>query len=181
MTDSLNKVVKGVYYCNQERANELNERLYKRNIPSSVLQPSFSLRPASTKYDHMSIFDKRTGNQSTSVQIKRQPTFNVNTTFNPGNSTAPWSGYATNVNDESKLRNQFFALQKCEQSNWVPSTNSDLYNVVVVGRKENQAFPYLFAQDTYNQFNPNTQNLGNDLWNNHTRQQLKNNENCNNC
>lgn len=173
MSGHLNGVVRGIYYCNQERTNEINKRLYERNIPSTDLQPAFSLRPVSTKYDYMGIFDKR---PKANVAIKRQSIFNVETTFNPGNSTAPWSGYSANVNDESKLRNQFFALQKCEQSSWVPSTNSDLYNVVAVGRQEIQPFPSLFTEQTYTEFNPNTQKIGNDLWNNHTRQQLKNNE-----
>jgi hypothetical protein len=169
---NMHGLVKGVYYCNQERTDELNERLYQRNIPSAELQPTFSLRPASTKYDHMGIFDKR---PKSNVEIKRQPTFNVQSTFNPGNSIAPWSGYSTNINDESKLRNQYFALQRCEQSNWVPSSNSDLYKVVAVGRQEVQPFPHLFTEEKYTQFNPNTDNLGYELWNNHTRQQLKNN------
>jgi hypothetical protein len=170
MSSILHGVVKGVYYCNKDRTEELNERLYKRNIPSATLQPSYSLRPASTKYDHMSIFDRR---PSSSVPIQRQPTYSVNNTFNPGNAVAPWSGYASNINNESIIRNQFFALQKCEQSNWVPSSNSDLYNVVVVGRNEPHTHPYLFKEENYEQFNPNTQQLGYNLWNNHTRQQLK--------
>jgi hypothetical protein len=170
MSSILHGVVKGVYYCNQERTDQLNDRLYKRNIPSATLQPAFSLRPVSTKYENMGIFDRR---PQSNVHIKRQPTFNLQNTFNPGNSTAPWSGYATNINEESKMRNQFFALQKCEQSNWVPSSTSDLYNVDVVGRQEKQTHPYLFKEENYEQFNPNTQQLGYHLWNNHTRQQLK--------
>ena len=33
-----------------EMNNQTNDRLYDRNIPSSVLQPYFSLRPTQTKY-----------------------------------------------------------------------------------------------------------------------------------
>lgn len=168
-------VVNGVYHCNLARTEELNNRLYKRNIPSASLQPAFSLRPVSTKYDMMGIFDKR---PKSNVPINRQPAYNIGYTFNPGNAVAPWSGYATNVNDESRLRNQFFALQKCEQSSWVPSTNSDLYNTVVVGRNEVQTHPQLFTEERFSEFNPNTQQLGFNLWNNHTRQQLKENGQC---
>lgn len=176
LQNALHGVINGVYYCNLDRTEQLNERLYKRNIPSGTLQPSFSLRPVSTKYDYMSIFDRR---PQSNVEIQRQPAFNNQHTFNPGNSVAPWSGFATNVNQESKLRNQFFALQKCEQSNWVPSSNSDLYNTVVVGRNETQPHPYLFKEENFQEFNPNSQELGYNLWNNHTRQQLKHTEKLN--
>ena len=48
-------VVNGLYQCNLDRASELSERMYERNIPSSTLQPQFSIRPVSTKYDILPI------------------------------------------------------------------------------------------------------------------------------
>ena len=32
----------GVYYCQQERTQQLNERIANRNIPSAFLEPQFS-------------------------------------------------------------------------------------------------------------------------------------------
>jgi hypothetical protein len=162
-------VVKGVYYCNIETNEELNNRISERNIPSAPLQPQFSSRAVSTKYSMLPIFDRRV---DPSVPIDRQPTYNVSDVFNPGNAGSPWSGFASNINKESSLRNQFFALQKCGQSSYIPSSSSDMYNVVVSGRNERQPFPELFKEQKFNSFNPNTCEIGKDMFNNFTREQL---------
>ena len=76
------------------------------------------------------------------------PVYNPAKTFNPGNDMGPWSGYATGVNVESDLRNQFFAIQKCPQSYYVPSSNSDLYEYKFQNNpvQVNQPFPDLFKE-----------------------------------
>ena len=164
-------VVNGVYYCGMERTEQLSQRMAERNIPSATLQPQFSIRTVSTKYEMMPIFDRR---PKAKVPIKREPTYSVGTTFNPGSAQAPWSGFASNINRESQLRNQFFALQRCEQPNYVPSTTSDMYQVQVAGRPEAQPFPGLFTEPDLAPFNPNVCNLGRNIFDNCTRQQLKN-------
>ena len=87
-------VVDGIYYCNQERTNELSRRMASRNIPSAPLQPQYAVRPVSTKYDMMSIVDRR---PKSSVPLKSYPVYNIESTFNPGSAVAPWSGFATEV------------------------------------------------------------------------------------
>lgn len=160
-------VVNGSYYtCNESRVEELSRRIAARNIPSSTLQPAFSIRPVSTKYTIMPIFDQRT---KATVPIVERPVYNIEQTFNPGTAQAPWSGFASRINDESRLRNQFFALQKCQQSVYVPSSNSDLYKVAVAGRVEQQPFPGLFEETKFKEFDPNTQKMGKNIFNNCTR------------
>ena len=168
-------VVNGVYFCNNDRDAELNRRLMERNIPSAPLQPQFSHRPVSTKYSLLPILDRRA---PTKVPLDKCANFTVDTVFNPGNTQSPWQGFSTKVDTESCLRNQFFALQKCEQSNWVPSSNSDLYKVEAVGRQEQQRFPLLFKEEKFSPFNTNTCNLGKDLFNNSVRVQLKDSKCC---
>lgn len=163
-------VIDGLYECSNERVEELNNRISIRNIPSSILQPQFSLRPVSTKYAILPIVDRRAVAKEPLVQM---PRYNVKQTFNPG-TAAPWSGFASSVNDESRLRNQFFAVQKCEQSEYIPSSNSDLYKVNVSGNNVKQPYPYLFKEEKFNHFNPNVCNLGNKLFDNCTRVELKN-------
>jgi len=165
-------VVDGLYYCNLNRASELNERISSRNVPSNPLQAQFSGRPVSTKYEMLPIFDRR---PLPTVPIQRQPTFNMATTFNPGTAYGPWSGFATNVNDESKLRNQFFALQKNPQAHYIPPSTSDMYQVKVDNGPQqlSQPFPDLFRQQQFQQFNPNQCNMGKHLFDNCTRQQVK--------
>lgn len=162
-------VVNGLIRCQLPRTEELNERMLSRNSPSAPLQPSFSMRPVSTKYSIMPIIDQR---KSSNVSRTIRPTFNIQQTFNPGTAQGPWSGFASQVNEESKLRNQIFALQRNEQSVYVPSTNSDMYQVLSVGRQEQQQFPRLFHEEAFDTFNPNTCNLGGNLFDNCTRQQL---------
>ena len=168
-------VVKGVYFCNIDRDEELNRRISARNVPSAPLQPQFSHRPVSTKYALMPILDRRA---PAKVAMEKMPYYSVGEVFNPGNSQSPWQGFASSIDEESKLRNQFFALQNCEQSNWVPSSNSDMYQVQAVGRQEAQPFPNLFKQEKFNPFNPNECDLGKDLFGNCTRAQLKNSNCC---
>ena len=167
-------VVNGLYYCNLDRNLELDNRIYERNIPSAQLQHSFSIRPVSTKYDLMPIFDRY---KPTSVPCPpKYPIYNTQRVFNPGNAVAPWDGFAANVNVESTLRNQFFALTDCPQADYVPSSNSDLYQWTFESKSRNEPNPHelLFKQERFEQNNShNTFNLGKGFYNNPTRQQLK--------
>jgi len=117
-------VVDGVYFCNEERLDEINSRIAKRNIPSAPLKPEFSPRPVSTKYAILPILDRRA---PIDVPLKDYELFNTEKIFNPGTAQAPWDGFAANINVDSVLRNQFFALQKCPEAFFVPSSTSSLY------------------------------------------------------
>lgn len=162
-------VVEGIHYNTNDPSDELNRRLNERIIPSKQLQPQFSIRPVSTKYSFLPIVDRHA---PTSVPILKQPFYNVSSVFNPGNAPSPWGGFSANVNKESILRNQVFALQKSEQAVYIPSSNSDMYNVVVSGRNEIQPFPDLFKEEKFDAFNPNTLAVGTYIFNNSTREQL---------
>ena len=107
--------------------------------------------------------------------------------FNPGNRKGTWSGFVSNVNTESILKNQIYAIQKFPQAEFAPNSDSDLYNSTIpvtgVGTAE-VLYPNLFNTNEIKQ-DPeylgnltklqNLQNLGNNVFNNHTRQQLKDN------
>jgi len=163
-------VINGLYTCNHERVDEINNRISDRNLPSNSLQPQYSIRPVPTKYGYMPILDQY---KKTSVPLNTYTPYSLNNTFNPGTAQAPWNGFSNNINTESTLRNQFFALQNCEQSEFVPSSNSDLYQTKVDYVPQKQSHPLLFDKPDLEPFNPNTLNLGNKLFNNHTRYQLK--------
>jgi hypothetical protein len=151
---------------------ELNGRISDRNIPSNQLQAQYDIRPLSTKYAMMPIFDRR---PIPTVSIQTMPTYNIETTFNPGNSQGPWSGFATNINDESRLRNQFFALQRgAAQSCYIPSKDSDMYETrVSANKQEKQPFPLLFEKSKFAPFNPCPKDNGINFFENCTRQQIK--------
>ena len=170
--DRMYGVVNKLFLCQNERVDELNERISSRNIPSEPLQPFYYQTPVSTKYGYMPILDQR---KESSVPLNNFPIFSPHTTFNPGNNMAPWHGFANNVNVESTLRNQFFGLQDCEQAYYVPSSKSDLYNINVPAPSQpvNQQFPLLFQREVFDHFNPNSDNLGNSFFNNSTRTDIK--------
>ena len=156
-----------------QRHITMNERLYNRVIPSQALQPYLDSRPVLTKYSIMPIVDPRVQNQT---PLSQRATYTPETIFSPGNDFGPWSGYASNINHESELRNQIYALQSCSQSDYVPSSKSSLYNVNWKNKTvDPQPFPNLFVENAFCPFNPNPKpdTIGYALFNNATRQQLK--------
>ena len=139
-----------------------------------MLQQYIDVRPVMTKYSHFPIVDPR---KELNVQMKQYTTFNPHTIFNPGNTQSPWSGFASNINTESELRNQIFALQKCSQSVYVPNSNSDLYTFSF-NPSQPQQYPQhnlLFNSETFSSFNPNPNSniVGTQLFSNPTRVQVK--------
>ena len=159
-----------VKICNIQNDSEMSNDIRKRNIPSMSLQPQFGLRPVSTKYAHFPIIDTQISNE---IPIYKKP-YNVGLIFNPGDRMAPFSGFVENVDVESVLRNQIFALQKNDQAVYVPSSKSDLYMKDQFKPSINQKHNLLTPLNDFNKTNPNNLNLGGNLFYNHTRQDLKN-------
>ena len=157
-----------------EKNDTINTNIYSRNIPSANLQMNFAPRSVSTKYSHMPILDHK--NEPT-VILNSAEKYNSEQIFYPGSGKPHFCGFASNVDAESTLRNQFFALQKADQASWVPSSSSNLYenpiNFINTNRDLN-AVP-LFRKEQFDDYNPNISNfIGNDIFNNSTRVQLKN-------
>jgi|LauGreDrversion4_1035100.scaffolds.fasta_scaffold00433_8 hypothetical protein len=161
-----------VAVCVSDIHRQTNERIYDRNIPSQPLQPYIDVRPVMTKYSHFPIVDPR---KSISVPLQQMPTYNVGQVFNPGNAAGPWSGFATNVNAESELRNQVYALQKCSQAVYVPNSNSDLYSYSFQTVTQPNPHSLLFQSDSFASFNPNPApgKCGYSAFNNNTRVQVR--------
>jgi hypothetical protein len=170
----------GVYYGQNERVDELNDRMSTRHFPDSPLQPNFDPRSIPTKYSKFPIVNRRKSFQEPVVPYLD---YNQKINFNPGTHRAPPSGFLNNIDTETILRNQVFALQKGgEQGVYIPSSKSDLYNVSVPGGSitEPQPYPNLFYRGQFDQtLHPNVQgtNIGKDRFFNHTRTQLRGSEN----
>ena len=158
----------GVIIQNFNRTLELDNRISERNIPSQRLKPQYSLPSHSTKREIMPTIGKPI---ESTVPLNNYSNYSQISTFNPGTS-APWYGYANNVNQESSLRNQFFALQHCDERYYVPSSNSDLYHVYVDSKPVYQKHNRLFHKEEFNYFNPNTLNIGKKLFHNHTKNDI---------
>ena len=150
---------------------QMNRELYERNLPSTPLQPYLDVRPASTKYSLMPIVDPR---KKSNVPFVTQPVFNTGITFNPGNDSGPWSGYASQVNVESDLKNQVFALQNCDRSVYVPKSTSDLYQVQIpVNSNAFQSHSLLFKEDKFDQCDPTPSFTNTAMFYNSTRNDTK--------
>lgn len=158
--------------CVQTIHEETNKRIYDRNIPSQMLQPYIDVRPVMTKYSYLPIVDPR---KEINVRLEQMPTYNVHNVFNPGNTQSPWSGFASNINKESELRNQIYALQKCSQAVYVPNSSSDLYEYSMNTSKQPMDHNLLFNNEIFSDFNPNPHAnvVGVGLFNNSTRTQVK--------
>ena len=159
--------------CALKSQDEMNQKLYERNVPSQNLQPYLDVRPVMTKYSYFPIVDPRKKNKT---ELNVMPTYNINNVFNPGNTQSPWSGFASNVNAESELRNQIYALQKCSKAVYVPNSKSDLYDFSFMpSNKVNQPHELLFQSNKFNKFNPNCfeEDVGYNVFNNSTRNQIK--------
>ena len=153
-----------------ERDKVTNARTYDRVIPSKTLQPYLSVAPVQTKFTILPVIDPR---KKINVPMEQLITYNIHNTFNPGNDMGPWSGYASSVNTESILRNQIFALQKCSQAVYVPSSKSDLYKINFESKHINQPYPNLFKSltPTPNPHDSLRAQMGHELFNNSTRTQ----------
>ena len=167
-------------YCN-DVVEEINKRMFSRNIASGNLDTLLDPRPQPTKYVLSSV--------NNHPVCRSQKFYHKNPKdFNPGTRLGAWSKFASNINDESILRNQVTANQKYPQGTFVPNSTSDLYNSTMPRNSNGiveAAFPNLLNGDIVPQKNQGNlgasnktnlshlQNLGKNLFNNATRQQLK--------
>lgn len=165
----------GVVYRQNERLDELNQRLGQRQFTDKPLQPNYNPRPVPTKYSHFPIIDRRKAAPPTPIASYLE--YSSKTNFAPIIShNGPVDTYFQNIDSESVLRNQYFALQKgADQAIYVPESDSDLYGFSAVGRQESQTHPDLFLKQQFSQV-PNANlnpAIGSDKFFNHTRQQLR--------
>ena len=152
----------GVFNCQINRTNEINDRIYQRNKPSHILEPYYHCRSISTKQSYQPIIDQR---KPASVPLLNYPEYDIHETFYPGDSQAPWSGYSTNIDNESILRSQIYPLQHSAQYSYIPESNGDLYvNPLSINNP-------IELQETFLPHNPNKFNLGYNIFNNSTREQ----------
>lgn len=161
------------------RVEELNYRILSRtNIDGIGLKPNFNPRPLPTKY---SMFSKKNTTPVFSKDVNPTNTYldyYPEVIFYPGNSKAPISGFLNSIDVETDLRNQNIPLHRADLNiQYIPSLNSDLYNVTVPKTAPvEQPYPLLFENYTFDQsLHPNVQsNIGNQMLYNHTRTQLRN-------
>lgn len=177
--DKIFGIPEGISYGQFDRLDELNDRMYDRNLPdhNTILEPNFDIRSVPTRNCLIfPVLDLK----SNSRTIIQKHNYNTEQNFAPMTKAGPIKGFVSNVNTESQLRNQYYALQHgAEQSIYIPSSSSDLYRVPtpVTMNTEQQPFPGLFEKNSYSTTENNyinNSNIGKDTFNNNTKVQLRN-------
>ena len=165
-----------LYHGQFDRTDELNNRILDRSVPDTPLPPNFTPRPTLSKYALFPMLDAR---KPATVPIQPNYNYSIESNFTPPlMKVGPVSGIINNIQVESNLRNQTYALNKGNDSVvYVPSSNSDLYKVYIPSTPSEQPHPELFNQPSFSQLtHPNIQNnpqVGNNHFHNNTRTQLK--------
>lgn len=170
-------VHRGAWFGQNGRTDELNVRIYSRNIADVPLAPNFDPRPIATKQSMFPLINSR---KSVSEPIHPAIRCNSELHFAPSNKNRVNADiYFSNIDVETKLRNQTTALQHgAYQGVYIPSSKSDLYNATlsVAGRAESQPFPHLFksSDSAFQTHIPeNLSTIGRNSFFNHTRNQLR--------
>ena len=167
--EKMKGVVDGFYLCGQHEGSIMSNKIYNRNVPDSQLEAMYSFRSVPTRYVKYPALNTRVID---GVSDKRE-FYSVEDTFNPGNAKGPYSGYVKNLDLENNLRNSYFALQKCNQSVYVPSSESNLYNSMINDHTNPKdiAHSLLFEKQDLKPFNPDPKNKSYKIFSNHTRVQ----------
>lgn len=164
-------IPEGIYYGQFDRVDELNNRIGSRHFPDIDLQPNFDPRPIPTKYTFTP------GHTKPTISIKKNLDYIVGLNFNPGTKRAPPQGFLNNIDNESILRNQVFALQHgADQAVYIPSSNSDLYKTTIISTPgQPQPHPSLFSKPSFAMTANPTEDtkIGKNMFFNHTRTQLR--------
>jgi len=163
---------KYIYIRNVGRRQTLDTRIQNRIEPTTKLEMTYDPRPVHTRRVIMPIVDCQ---KPINVPMEKTFLYDTNLIFNPGDS-APFYGYANKIDDESKMRNIFFPIQKNGQSKYIPDSKSDLFDNSYLAQhtKKHEMKHNLLFERTYFPSGHNANiNLGTDLFNNHTRQQTK--------
>ena len=142
------------------KSDVFSSRMNERNVPFFQERQEVSFRSIPTKYTLMRTVDERDARMKNCYE-----------------KTAS-QRYLSNIDIETELRRQNVRLGCDDSHKFFPSSQSDLYqerNNENTGFGMNQPYPDLFREQRFEQRSMfNVPYIGNDLFNNHTRQQLKN-------
>jgi hypothetical protein len=121
----------------QLKHNQINNEIIKRNVPSQPLQTYFGIPSVNTRYVVQPKYDfstppcmlpKKDNGEGLGISSLQHSTYDTNTYYYPGDRKAPFSGFSSNINIESQLRNQHIKLSRSDNHVYVPTSKSNLYN-----------------------------------------------------
>ena len=149
----------------QERVDNINSKILNRNIPFIHMDVLYPMIPHSTKFEKFPTAPK---DIFVETPITNKANYMYSAGEHPGANRGPVQGFMQNVDFESGLRNQYFSLQKCDQSLYVPTSNSDLYKPTIVQEEMySETHPLLFKTEHFK--NTNKAKESKQIFNNGTR------------
>ena len=149
------------YLCQYARTEDLNKRIFNRNIPSEYLKLPLDFRSINTRetFPTVPMFKYNTFQ-------KKEDESEYNKLFIPGNDSGNfYYKYASNINNENELKNLTVPLDSDAdfESKYIPASNSDMY-----------VSQYYDNTDFQNYKTTEGKKINsNNVFFNHTRQQLK--------
>jgi len=153
---------KGLYSGQHDRVDELNDRLLNRSFDNQPTKTVFDPRSISTKYSTLKTLDRRP--KFTSIHLDKKEPDHLD----------------KNVEYESELYGRKERIGVYDSgSKFKPSLDSDLYKINVGNPMDKPPTEHtlLFQRCQFNNYvHPNLDNreIGNNLFYNHTRTQLRN-------
>ena len=99
-------MINPVLLCNQKRVEELNNKIYNRNLTNAKIEMHESFRSVPTRQVHFPILDCNKPNNVNRLDNQ----YNVKTMFTPA-SNVPTQSYRDNIDIETKLRGTIFPIQ----------------------------------------------------------------------
>ena len=151
----------------------MNQKIENRFYPDIGLKPNISKRSISTRQCLFPVEDLRKNDNGKKPYLEYYPELH----FAPIQSKPPFKNSDNHLLLENELRGQNTPLHKGDlEIKYLPNVNSELYNVRVES-KDNYKQPneYLFQRPIIEMTKHKNLNdkIGKDLFNNHTRTQLR--------
>lgn len=179
-----------VFRKDDKWVEDLNTRIYSRNVPSIPVEQDLRSRPIQTRQVLFptSLSPPNIDAHKTPMGVSGHK-YHSKKSFFPGQS-GPYASFAVNVDDESLIRSQFSQYKKYgNATEFIPSSDSSMFKGAVFGEKTYMNVPSkhtdLFRSHVPDvNYQPNERSavkcrvpekkLAPITFNNHTRQNLKN-------
>lgn len=174
-----NGLCNGIYYGQNERVDEINNRIQDRHFPDTKMPPNYDFRPNSTKFCLFPAVDMRKYNTKFSQELEPDYT-GTKYMYSPSTQRGPPVTMIAQIDKETDLDGRG---RKTYDSTYIPSANSDLYKVILgtpgencAASKNGMTHPDLFQKKTYENTLPDylakSNQYQNAPFNNSTRSKL---------
>ena len=158
-------------------SNYINKRILERTMQFENIEALISPRPQSTVCT-MPLDNIILNESCRSIILNYENTNSTTSDTNTCNIDGKWCKYVNNIDTESILKNQVYALQHAPHTKYVPDSSSELYksNTIKTYNKNAKQSTHSNINNPNNPNNPNIESHISTLFNQDTRQILKNNK-----